>query len=220
MMMNRVRKRHWSIFVGQTGFSLFLLGAVMAVAALARPPLDGVGALVASMPLATYADLQSGPDGQHLIEGVVSGQNEALAQGLVAYERFRGVTDIRGDTVWVKEESRAPELLIELPGGIVTIEAGYLLFQTRREITAGADRYAGLAAGDAVLAIGRVAGHGAEARFAADYLIAGSRAEHQPTRFDILPLAVGGAFAAVGLAIMGWLWGRGYRPFGNSETGR
>lgn len=218
--MSRVRKRHWSIFVGQTGFSIFLLGVLMMGLGLARPQPDAIGDLVASTPYATYADLQLGPGGLLLIEGVVSGQNEALAHGLVAYERSRGVPDIRGDVVWVREEARTPELLIELPGGLVTIEAGYLLFQMRREITDATDRYAGLAVGDTLLAVGRVAGHGAEVRFAADDLIAGSRAEHQPARFDILQIAVGGAFAALGLAVMGWLWGRGYRPFGNYETGR
>lgn len=218
--MNPVRKRHWSIWVGRIGFTLFLTGVVTLVAALVNRPPDAVGDLVAGTPYATYADLQAGPDGPHLIEGVISEQNEALAQGMVAYERSRGVPDIRGDVVWVKEEARTPELLIDLPGGRVTIEAGYLLSQTHGAITTGADRYAGLAAGDAVLAVGRVVGHGAEVRFAADYLIAGTHAEHRPMRFDAGQLAVGGVFVALGLAIMGWLWGRGYRPFGDYETGR
>lgn len=215
------RKRHWSIRLGQFGFSSLLAGSILLGAGLFQPPMDGVGSLVKETQPAAYAELQQLASGAvRLIEGRVSAENIPLEQGFVAYQRSHGVPDIRGDIVWSLEETRVPELLIEMEGGTVAISPDYILFGDMREATSGSERYAGVAVGDTVLAIGTVINSGNALRMQANYLILGSLEENQPLRFDVYKIITGAFLAMLGLATMGWLLSKGYKPFGNPDTGR
>jgi hypothetical protein len=215
------RRRHWSIRLGQFGFSSFLVGSVLLGSGLFRPPLDGVGSLVKETPSAAYLELRQSSSGEvRLIEGKVGAENQVLEQGLVAYQRSHGVPDIRNEIVWSLEETLAPELRIEMEGGTVMIDPDYILFGDMREVTSGSDRYAGVASGDTVLVIGAVFNSGNEVRIQAQYLILGSLQENQPVRFDVYKIAAGAFLAALGLGTMGWLLSKGYKPFGDPKTGR
>ena len=215
------RRRHWSIRLGQFGFSSFIVGSILLGTGLFQPPLDGVGALVKETPVATYLELRQLSSGEvRLIEGKVGAENEALEEGLVAYQRSHGVPDIRNDIVWSLEETRAPELLIDMEGGTVMIDPDYILFGDMREVTSGSERYAGVAAGDTVLVIGTVINSGNELRMQASNLILGSLQENQPVRFDVYRITAGVFLAILGLITMGWLLSKGYKPFGDPKTGR
>jgi hypothetical protein len=69
---------------------------------------------------------------------------------LVAYQRWR--LDARGNPD--EQERVLPPLLIEVPDGVVPIDAGYTLPDAPIVVTRGEDRYNGLVVGDAVLAVG------------------------------------------------------------------
>lgn len=215
-MLSR-RVVHWSIRLGQFGVSLLLVGLGLIGYAFIRPPLNGAASLIAETVDCTQQDNQNN---QCSIEGKISAQNTVLEQGLVAYEQSEAVPDIRGDLVWSVAETKKPELLLETQAGPIRIKGEYILFSMKREITPGTKRYAGIGIGDPVVAIGSMAGLNQNQYLTANYLIAGMRAEHQAERVGWLNLGVGIMSALIGLIIMAVLLKKGYKPFGNWQTGK
>jgi len=217
----RRRGRHWSIGVGQIGFSLTLIGLGLLYSAFFRPTQDGLYSLIEETQTASYDELLRLSSGEvRLIEAKISSENQPLVDGLVAYQHWHGTPDIREDMIWVVEEFVTPELALEMDSRRVTVEPGYSLFGEMPQVINGLERYDGVAVGDTILVIGPVLNNDAGIKIQAEYLIHGSLEENQPPRFDLYPLGGGVALLFLGLGIMGWLLRRGYRPFGNPKTGR
>jgi hypothetical protein len=201
------------VVAGLMGLTIGLIVAI-AYAGLAAREAARVERLL-PLTLASLRDLKVGREA--LIEGHISAQNPALLQDFVAYvrEEYRGRGKNRS---WVEAERRTPPLLIDLSDGIVALaDEPYELdlpahtweepdtqdwLGVPRE---GARRHYGFRAGDAVLAVGRLAPGRAGLVLRAEWLAGGTRAEYLAARRHAaatLPW-YGGSLALAGLLLGG-----------------
>jgi len=220
-MAFRSRSIHWSLRLGQTAFGLIVAGlAILGTALFSRPSPSTVDRIEQLTPL-SRAELLAAPAASDvLIEGRISDRNEVLGHGFVAYTRDHGVPDIRNDTVWRTDEDATPALVVAMADGPITVAGNYRLSGNLPVIVEGDYRYTGLAVGDQVMVIGRPAfGNIAEQIHSAS-IILGSHASYPRPGINPLPLIFALGLIAVGGGIMAWLLRRGYRPFGNPQTGR
>ncbi|HYF61328.1 MAG TPA: hypothetical protein VD886_00855 [Herpetosiphonaceae bacterium] len=215
------RSIHWSLSLGQTAFGLILAGLALIGAMLFNRPHDAIADQLDRLAPLTRAALLEAPAARDvLIEGRVSERNESLGNGLVAYASERSVVDIRGDTIWVADESVTPPLVIEMADGSITTSGNYSLYGDMPVVTEGARRLRGLSAGDEVVIIGRPTFDNSAEQILPDSVIRGSRESYPRPGFNLITLGVAIVLMAVGAGIMAWLLRRGYSPFGNPDTGR
>jgi hypothetical protein len=158
----------WGLALGVAGALVLRFGIPLSTNAAARAE---------RLPVMTITDLRSRPERTDvLIEGVLSSDNTVFDRGLVAFhhERYRKMYDL-----WEEQEVRRPELLVNLTDGPVRLAAGtYALDNPTQQPEDPLDRYSGFAAGDTVLAIGRMLEKGDTMTLRADVLYGGNREEY------------------------------------------
>jgi hypothetical protein len=167
------RRTTWKDVAGRAAFAVVLLGVGLVWTSLSWSPGPTLTDRIAAMPLATLASLDGPTVQEVLFEGRVGARNEVLRDGLVAYERFRRVIDIRGDELWVFDTRVTPPLQIDLADGSIEVAGDFGLIDAEPGEPGENERYDGFAIGAPVLVLGRIA-PGATA-IEAEALIGGTR---------------------------------------------
>jgi hypothetical protein len=170
------------------------------------------GARIEQLQSVTLEQLEALPIGSEvLIEGQIDPRTPAQFRSFVAYVREDPMIDNDLSIYWSRAEQVAPPLWIELAGSLVrVINRDYELQRPTTTWPPGnsgraSSRWAGLQAGDPVIASGRLVSKADGYEITANLVAGGTRAEFVAAYQAVIGASIGLAATGVALALLAGL---------------
>ena len=174
-----VQQNRWLIFLF-LGIGIPFVAAGLLVGLLVPRLSSGQAEQIERLVPSTATVLEDTSPGQEvLVEGRISNSNPVLFRSYVAYIVYGCTVNSDGERKCTERNRVIPPLLLDLPDGQVQIENDAYDWQgTKQIVQEGDTEYAGLEAGDPVIAVGVLTSSVERLRLRAEFISRGTQAEY------------------------------------------